>query len=177
MALKPTIYKVDLQLVDMNREVYISEKLTLAQHPSETLERMMVRLVVYGLNYHEQLQFCKGLSAADEADLWQIALNGQIEHWLEVGQATPERIRKGVSRAAKVSLYAYGREANIWWDKYAKAFAELPKVAVWQFNAEQAAQLDSLVDRTMSVTLTISENEIYLNQGDKQLTLGVTQLL
>lgn len=115
MALKPTIYKVDLQLVDMNREVYTSEKLTLAQHPSETLERMMVRLVVYGLNYHEQLQFCKGLSTAEEADLWQVALNGQIEHWLEVGQATPERIRKGVSRAAKVSLYAYGREANIWW--------------------------------------------------------------
>jgi len=106
MALKPTIYKVDLQIVDLNRNVYPSVKLTLALHPSELPERMMVRLLAYALNYHEDLEFCKGLSAADEADLWQVAPTQEIMEWIEVGQVSPDRLRKAVSRAANIKLYA-----------------------------------------------------------------------
>lgn len=177
MALKPTIYKVELQLVDMNRDLYTSCKLTLAQHPSETQKRMMIRLMVYGLNYHEDLQFSRGLSATDEPDLWECGLDGQVNHWFEVGQATPERIRKAVSRSPKVSLYAFGRESDIWWGRAQEAFKGLPRVAVWQFNAEQSAELPALLDRSTSITMTITDNEIYLNKGELQLTLGFKPLL
>ncbi len=177
MALKPTIYKVELQLVDMNRDIYTGCKLTLALHPSETQERMMVRLMAFGLNYHPDLQFCKGLSATDEADLWEVAPDGQVHHWIEVGQASADRIRKGVSRSPKVSLYAYGRESDIWWSRSQEAFKALPRVEVWQFNNEQTAQLPALVGRNMSITMTITGNEIYLNQNDLQLTLAFERLL
>jgi uncharacterized protein YaeQ len=177
MAHKPTIYKVELQLVDMNRDIYTSCKLTLAQHPSETQERMMIRLMVFGLNYHEDLQFSRGLSATDEPDVWECSLDGQVNHWIEVGQATPERIRKAVSRCPKVSLYAFGRETDIWWARAKDAFKDLPRVAVWQFNAEQSTALPSLLDRTVSITMTITDNEIYLNKGEQQLTLSFKQLL
>lgn len=177
MALKPTIYKVELQLVDMNRDIYTSCKLTLALHPSETQERMMVRLMAFGMNYHQDLQFCKGLSATDEADIWEVAPDGQVHHWIEVGQASADRIRKGVSRSPKVSLYAYGRESDIWWARSQASFKALPRVEVWQFNHEQTAKLPDLVDRNMAITMTISGDEIYLNQDDCQITLGFERLL
>lgn len=177
MALKPTIYKVELQLVDINRNLYTGCKLTLAQHPSETQERMMIRLMVFGLNYHEDLQFSRGLSATDEPDVWECGLDGQVNHWIEVGQATPERIRKAVSRCPRVSLYAFGRESDIWWTRAQDAFRDLPRVEVWQFNAEQSSQLPELLDRSISITMTITDNEIYLNKGEQQLTLGFKQLL
>ncbi|WP_293266559.1 YaeQ family protein [Neptunomonas sp.] len=177
MAHKPTIYKVELQLVDMNRDIYTSCKLTLAQHPSETLERMMIRLMVFGLNYHEDLQFSRGLSATDEPDIWECSLDGQVNHWIEVGQATPERIRKAISRSPKISLYAFGREADIWWARAQDAFRDLPRVDVWQFNAEESAKLSDLIERTVSITMTITGAEIFLNKDEKQLSLGFKQLL
>jgi len=106
MALKPTIYKVELDLVDTDRHVYENLKLTMALHPSENFERMMVRLLAYGINYHRDLEFTRGLSATEEADIWQQSPDGSIEHWIEVGQASPDRIRKAVSRAPLISLYA-----------------------------------------------------------------------
>ncbi|MGY8869865.1 MAG: YaeQ family protein [Pseudomonadales bacterium] len=177
MAHKPTIYKVELQLVDMNRDIYTSCKLTLALHPSETQERMMIRLMAFGLNFHDDLQFSRGLSATDEPDVWECSLDGQVNHWIEVGQATPERIRKAVSRSPKVSLYAFGREADIWWSRAQGSFKDLPRVAVWQFNAEQSSKLPDLLERTVSITMTITDNEIYLNKDEQQLTLGFVRLL
>ena len=114
MALKPTIYKATLNLVDMNRDIYVTEKLTLALHPSETQTRMMVRLLSYALNYHPDLEFSKGLSATDEPDLWLKRGDGTVESWIEVGQASPERLRKAVSKSDQVRLYAYGDEVDIW---------------------------------------------------------------
>ncbi|BBB29605.1 YaeQ family protein [Neptunomonas japonica] len=177
MAHKPTIYKVELQLVDMNRDIYTSCKLTLALHPSETQERMMIRLMAFGVNFHDDLQFSRGLSATDEPDVWECSLDGQVNHWIEVGQATPERIRKAVSRSPKVSLYAFGREVDIWWNRAQEAFKGLPRVAVWQFNAEQSLKLPDLLERTVSITMTITDNEIYLNKDEQQLALGFTRLL
>ncbi len=177
MAIKPTIYKVDLQLVDMNRDIYTSCKLTLAQHPSETLERMMIRLMVFGMNYHEDLQFCKGLAASDEADVWEVGPDGQIHQWIEVGQVSAERIRKAVSRSPAVSLYAYGKDVSIWWARSQDAFKDLPRVSVWQFDGIESAKLADMVDRTITLTMTISGHEIYLNRDDQQLTLSFSQLL
>jgi uncharacterized protein YaeQ len=114
----------------MNRDVYASEKLTLALHPSETEQRMMVRLLAYVINYDADLCFSKGLSTTDEPDLWIVRPDGSVPCWIEVGQASPERLRKAVSRAEQIKLYAYGSETEIWWSKQEVAIRELPKTAV-----------------------------------------------
>lgn len=177
MALKPTLYKVELQLVDTDRDVYDSCNFTLTQHPSETQRRMMVRLMVYALNYHCDLKFTKGLSSQDEPDIWQISPSLQIENWIEVGQASPERMRKGISRAPKVLLYAYGSETDVWWQKSAAAFKALPHIEVYRFAHQQVEQLVSLVAKKMLITVSISESQLYINCGDQEVHMDLTKLL
>ncbi|MCP4598848.1 YaeQ family protein [Neptuniibacter sp.] len=176
MALKPTIYKATLNLVDMNRDIYTTEKLTLALHPSETQTRMMVRLLAYALNYDEDIQFTKGLSTADEPDLWIVRPDGSIPSWIEVGQASADRLRKGVSRADLVKLYAYGSEVDIWWEKHGGAISALPKTEVFSFPSEQAESLSQLCDRNMELTITISENQLFVAAGDHQVEVELMSL-
>ncbi|WP_415911449.1 YaeQ family protein [Neptuniibacter sp. QD37_11] len=176
MALKPTIHKVSLNLVDMNRDIYTSEKLTVALHPSETVTRMMVRILAYALNYDQDLDFTKGLSTADEPDLWIVRPDNSVSCWIEVGQASPERMRKGVSRAEQVILYAYGSEVDIWWAKNGDGLKALPKTEVFRFDAEQVTQLEALCDRTMELTITLSENQIFVAAGDNQVEVEVSAL-
>ncbi|MEM5528521.1 YaeQ family protein [Gammaproteobacteria bacterium AS21] len=177
MALKPTLYKVDLQLVDTDRDVYENCKFTLTQHPSETQTRMMVRLMVFGLNYHPNLKFTKGLSSQDEPDIWQVSDNLEIDRWIEVGQASPERMRKGISRSRDVCLYAYGSDADVWWQKNSEAYTALPKMSVYQFDHQQLASLTQLAQRKMALTLTISSGELFINCGDDNVHLALIKLL
>ncbi|BBB26544.1 YaeQ family protein [Amphritea japonica] len=176
MALKPTIYKVELQLSDTDRHCYETCHMTLAQHPSETLQRMMVRLMVFGINYHQDLSFTRGLSSTDEPELWQVGPDGQIEHWIELGQASPDRLRKAVSRAPKISLYAYGREVDTWWEKQGQAISGLPKVTVWRFEDREVEPLEMFVSRSMQLSLTISDGELYLSDSNNHLSLKAVQL-
>ncbi|WP_420554194.1 YaeQ family protein [Neptuniibacter marinus] len=176
MALKPTIYKTTLNLIDMNRDIYTTEKLTLALHPSETSVRMMVRLLAYALNYDQDLSFSKGLSANDEPDLWIKRPDNSVSCWIEVGQASPERIRKGVSRADQVKLYAYGSEVDIWWAKHSEALMGLPKTEIYSFPAAQVDRLSELCGRNMELTITISEEQLYVTVGDLQLDVDLTRL-
>ena len=176
MALKPTIYKTTLNLIDMNRELYATEKLTLVLHPSETPVRMMVRVLAYALNYDQDLAFSKGLSANDEPDLWIKRPDDSVSCWIEVGQASPERMRKGVSRADSVKLYAYGSEVDVWWGKNREALTGLPKTEVFSFPSEQVGLLSELCDRNMELTITISEDQLYVTAGDKQLEVTLTRL-
>ena len=177
MAIKPTIYKANVNIVDMNRDVYASERLTLALHPSETTTRLMVRVLAYALNYHEQLSFTKGLSTADEPDLWRVNDNGVIEQWIELGQASVERLRKGVSRSETVVLYAYGSEADLWWNKHAKELRKLPKTTIYCFDAEPLATLAELCNRNMELTVTLSESQIYVSMEGEQVDIQLETLL
>ncbi|MEH6578056.1 MAG: YaeQ family protein [Amphritea sp.] len=175
MALKPTIYKVDLQLTDTDRNCYEQCALTIAQHPSETLTRMMVRILVYAVNYHRDLRFTKGLSTSDEPELWQIAPDGQVEHWIELGQVSPDRLRKAVSRAPQISLYAYGSEVDIWWDKNGEAISSLPKVSVWAFAAQEVAQLEQFVERSMTLSLCITDGTLFLSDDSHHASFNLQQ--
>ncbi|MBY4675804.1 YaeQ family protein [Marinobacterium arenosum] len=176
MALKPTIYKIDLNLADMDRHVYETLRLTVAQHPSETLQRMMVRVLVYALNYDAELSFTKGLSSQDEPDLWHCTADGRIAQWIELGQATPERMRKAISRAEQVLLYAYGSETDIWWQKNRQSLGSLPKLSVKRFDWLQVEQLDRFVSRTMALSISISDGELYLSGDADPLSLTLESL-
>jgi uncharacterized protein YaeQ len=122
MALKPTIYKLKIMVSDLDREHYEALNLTVAQHPSETIERMLVRVLVYCLNAQEQLSFTRGLSAVDEPDLWVKTLDDQLALWIDVGEPAVERIKKATRIAAKVKVYSFNSKSASWWSQNQSSF-------------------------------------------------------
>ena len=165
MALKPTIYKAQIELADSDRNCFESLSLTLAQHPSETLERMTVRLLAYCLLCTRGLEFTKGISTADEPDLWVHSDHGEIEHWIEVGQPEQPRLRKACGRARLVSIYAFGKSAPTWWKLHGGDISALPHLQAWQLDWEEIQAATALIDRTVQLNVSIVGGVVYLDNG------------
>jgi uncharacterized protein YaeQ len=170
MALKATIYRAQLQVADMDRAVYADHALTLALHPSETEERLMVRLLAFALNAPGDdrdgaLQFARGLSDTDEPDLWQHDLGGRLRHWVEVGQPDERRLARACGRADRVTIYAYGSAAGIWWSGLAGKVARLAALQVWQLPATQTRALAALAARSMSLQVTVQDGQVWVGNG------------
>ena len=163
MALKATIFKAQLQVSDMDRNHFGTHALTLARHPSETDERMMVRLLAFALNAHEHLAFGKGLSESEEPDLWQKDLTGAIEHWIEVGQPDDKRLLRACGRANRVTVYAYGNRAELWWRPLAEKLERAKNLAVWRVPATAAQALEKLAARSMELQCTVQEGRLYFS--------------
>ena len=160
MALNATIYKVELQVSDMDRHYYATHALTLARHPSETEERLMVRLLAFMLHADERLEFGKGLSSDDEPDLWRKDLGGDIEQWIELGQPDEARIRKASGRAREVVVVTYGgRAADTWWEKNASALARAKNLTVLDVSAATDA-LAALAERGMRLQCMIQDGQV-----------------
>ena len=164
MAIKATIFRAELQVSDLDRGHFGTHSLTLARHPSETDERMMVRLLAFALNADELLEFGRGLSAEDEPDLVKRDLTGSIEHWIEVGLPDEREVRKASGRARAVTVYTYGgRSADLWWAQNSVALARLSNLTVVDVPVETAAALEALAARTMRIDCTIQEGQIWLS--------------
>lgn len=157
MALNATIYKVNLHIADMDRHYYQSHALTVARHPSETDERVMVRLLAFARYASEALTFGKGISTEDEPALWEKDLTGNIERWIEVGQPDERVIRKACGRARHVVIISYGRGAEPWWQQQHAALQRLPNLTVLRLAGNATSALAALADRNMQLTCTIQE--------------------
>jgi uncharacterized protein YaeQ len=161
MAVKATIFKADLQISDMDRNYYQAHSLTLAQHPSETEERLMVRLLAFALNASDSLAFGKGISTDDEPDLWQKDLTGMIDLWIEVGQPDEQRIRKACGRSGQVRVYTFsGRSADIWWEKNAAALERCRNLSVINIPTASSQAIAALADRNMRLQCFIQDGSI-----------------
>lgn len=171
MALKPTIYKAQIALADSDRNCFEALSLTLAKHPSETLERMAARLIAYCLNYARGLEFTKGISTADEPDIWQHSDSGEIQHWIELGQPEEPRLRKACGRAKQVSVYAFGKSADTWWKINSSAIGALPRITVWQFPWDDVIATANLLDRTMQLNISVVGGTMYVDNGSDSCTL------
>ncbi|ANQ85289.1 YaeQ family protein [Azoarcus olearius] len=165
MALKATVYKAELQIADMDRNHYGDYGLTLARHPSETDERMMVRLLAFALYADPALGFGKGLCVEDEPDLWQKDLTGTIERWIDVGQPDERWIRKACGRARDVVVVCYGRAADIWWNGVRDKLARQERLTVYQLDPEAAPQLATLTARTMRLQCTLQDGQVWVTDG------------
>ncbi|MCM2253520.1 MAG: YaeQ family protein [Ramlibacter sp.] len=165
MALKATVYKADLQIADMDRSHYGDYAVTLARHPSETDERMMVRLLAYALYADPALAFGKGLCVEDEPDLWQKDLTGAIERWIDVGQPDEKWIRKACGRAAEVVVLSYGRASDIWWNGVRDKLARQERLTVLNIPPEAAPDLARLTGRTMRLQFTIQDGQVWVTNG------------
>ena len=176
MALSATIFKAHLQISDMDRHYYGEHQLTMARHPSETDERMMVRLLAFALHADERLGFTKGLCVDEEPDLWQKSFSGEIELWIDVGLPDERRVRKACNRAEKTCLYLYGgRAAELWWQRNADKLSRFPNLAVREIPEAASAGLVSMVQRSMQLQCTIQDGEIWVS-GDGR-TVTVTPLV
>jgi uncharacterized protein YaeQ len=174
LALKATIFKAELQLSDMDRHHYQTHALTLARHPSETDERMMLRLAAFALNAHERLEFTRGISSEDEPDLWLKNLSGEIELWIELGQPDEKRIRRACGRARRVVVYPYAeRSATPWWKQNGETFRRFANLSVAFLSQTDGSPLSDLAQRNMALTCTIQEGQLWLSDGLREATLEI----
>ncbi len=181
MAEKATIYKASVQLSDIDRGVYGDYAATIARHPSETDERMLIRLLAFALNQppdsdHGALEFAKDMWEADEPGLWQKDLTGRIEHWIEVGQPDEKRILRATSRVGRVSVYCFAASAQIWWKGIATKLTRAQNLTVWQIPAEQSQALAALAQRTMDLQVTVQDGAIWVGDGTRSLEVAPVRL-
>ena len=164
MALKATICKAELQITDLDRDYYQAHSLTIAQHPSETKERMMLRVVAFALNASDMLSFTRGISTDDEPDIWQKNLSGEIEVWIDLGQPDDKRVRKACGRAHRVIFYTYKhRSANIWWDQVQDSLARFSNLAVVHLDVAEHTELEQIAARNMQLQCTVQDGTVWLS--------------
>jgi uncharacterized protein YaeQ len=176
MALKSTIYKAELQVADMDRNYYADHPLTLACHPSETAERMMVRVLAFALNAHELLAFGKGLSDVDEPDLWRRDLTGAVEQWIEVGQPDDRTVLKACGKADEVRVYAYGTSTPQWWKQTGPKLERARNLQVLAIEPEAARELGNLAARNMRLQCTIQDGDVWMRNDSDAVQVGISSL-
>ena len=163
MALKATIFKADISITDMDRNYYNDHNLTIARHPSENDARMMLRIIAFIVNAHERLQFTKGLSDDDEPDLWQKSFSDDIELWIELGQPSEQRIKKGCNQSQQMLIYSYADNSfDAWWRKESNKLHMRKNLSVFTVPEELAATLENAVQRSMQIQVTIQDGQIWL---------------
>ena len=175
MVISSTIFKVALSVADMDRHYYNDHNLTLARHPSETDERLMVRLLAFALNASDALAFTKGISTDDEPDLWEKNLTNEVEHWIELGQPDEKRIRQACGRAKRVSVYCYsGHGAEIWWSQLQSKLDRFGNLSVINLSKDECAPLADLVNRNMQLSATIQDQQLIVSGNDQMFEITPT---
>jgi uncharacterized protein YaeQ len=170
MAIKATIYKANLQIADMDRSVYVDHAVTIARHPSETDERMMIRLLAMALELpadpnNGTLEFAKDLWDVDEPALWHKDLTGELKHWIEVGQPDDKRLMKASGRADRVSVFGYNNSTPIWWAGIATKITRANNIQVWQIEPSQSQALAALAQRSMQLQVSVQDGAAWIGDG------------
>jgi uncharacterized protein YaeQ len=164
MAQKATIYKVELSIADMDRHYYETHNLTVAKHPSETDERLMVRLLAFALNANEKLEFTRGLSSDDEPDIWQKSLSGELELWVTLGLPGEKIIRQSCGKANEVIIYCYGgRTAETWWEKVKNSTTRFDNLQIINFSETDTNELGKQVSRSMKLQVNIQDGDVMVS--------------
>jgi uncharacterized protein YaeQ len=176
VALKSTVFKAALQVNDIDRHYYRSHALTLARHPSETDERMMVRLLAFALNADDALVFGNGLSSEAEPDLWLKDLTGSILHWIDVGQPEGRALRQAAGRAERVTVYAYGRNTDAWWTRAGPELQRFQHLAVHKVDPASTQALGALAQRNMRLQCSVHDGNVSVSDEETSLSIGLSTL-
>lgn len=175
MALKATIFKAELTVSDTDRGYYATHALTIARHPSETDERMMVRLLAFAVHASDSLQFTTGLSTEGEPDLWQKSPSNEIDLWIDVGLPDEKHLRRACGRARQVVVYAYGgKKAGIWWARVGDALTRFDNLSIFQLPRAATSELAALAERGMNIACMISDGSIWLSDASNNLCVQPT---
>ncbi|CAA0078746.1 putative protein YaeQ [Zhongshania aliphaticivorans] len=178
MALNATLFKTTLDISDLRRHYYQRHQFTVARHPSETDERMMLRILAFALYANEHLEFTKGLSTDDEPDLWEKSLSGEIDTWIEMGLPSEKRVRKARAIAKQVILFIYGgRTAQMWWQDNGRKARQHGNVKVFEVSNDDSTALQEFAQRTMRLQCTIDEDSIWVSDADNNLEIKLIEHL
>lgn len=167
MALKATIFRAELQVADMERNYYGTHTMTLARHPSENDERMMVRVLAFALNANDSLVFGSSIGNDDEPDLWEKDLTGAIRLWVDVGLPDEKRIRRACGRSSRVVVYSYGRGADLWWKQAGESLARSANLSVIDLPQAATQGIAKLANRNMKLNCTIQDGQVWLGDADQ----------
>jgi len=177
MALKSTIFKAELQIADMDRNYYHDHSLTIARHPSENGERMMMRLLAFALHAHEALSFANKIGNDDEPDLWQKDLTGAIDLWIDVGQPDEKQVRRACGRARKVFIYCFsGRSADVWWGQVSKGLEGIRNLTVINLPCAASPALAAMAQRSMKLQYTIQDGQVWVSDGKDTVHIDLQPL-
>ncbi len=176
MALKATICKAELNIADMDRSYYADHVLTLAQHPSENDERLMLRLLAFALYAHDQLVFTKGLSEPDEPDIWQKDLTGTIDLWIDMGQPDEKRVMKACGRSRQVVVITYGNSTPIWWEAIAPKLERAHNLAVRRLIVQGDTPLADFVQKNMKLQCTVQDGQLWLSDSERSVQIDAITL-
>ena len=172
MAPNATVYKLELQVSDMDRHYYASHNLTLAQHPSETDLRLMARLITFALFAEERLEFGRGLSNDEDPDIWLRDYTGEIELWIDMGQPDESRIKKACGRARQAVVFGYnGNAFDIWWGKNESAMSRFKNLSVVSISTEELEAASALLQRGMRLTAMIQDGELQLMSDTENVSI------
>lgn len=168
MALKATIYKAQIQLSDMDRQIYANHSVIIARHPSEADERMMIRLLAFALNVPADdqqgtLEFAKDLWDVDEAALWHKDYTEAVRHWIDVGQPDDKRLLRAAGRADRVTAISFSSSTNVWWKTMASKLTRAKNIVVWQIEAAQSQALAQLAARSMQLQVTVQDGTVWMS--------------
>lgn len=170
------MFKAEVQVSDMERGHYQTYNLTLARHPSETDERLMVRLLAFTLNADAALCFTKGLSTDDEPELWRKSLSDEIESWIELGQLDEKRLRRACGLAKQVIVYLYAeKSANVWWSQQQDMVRRFSNLRIAMLTVVGDTRLESLAQRNMSLHATVQDNQVWLSDDQRTVTIDVQE--
>lgn len=178
MALRSTVHKAALHIADNDRGYYASHAVTVARHPSETDERMMVRLLAYALfaDESETLAFTRGLSETDEPDLWRKDLTGAIQLWVETGLPDERRLLKACGKSDEVIVIAYGRNASLWWEGVRGKLERAAKLRALCFDAAGTSALAALADKKMTLNINIQDSIAWISNDDASAEVRIERL-
>jgi len=178
MAIKSTIFKASLNIADMDRGYYADHALTIARHPSETNERMMIRVLAFALYAGVRLEFGKGISTDDEPALWEHDLTGRILRWIEVGLPDEKVLRRACGRSDEVVLLTYGggKTVEAWWKPNEASLTKQEKLTVKSVSSPSSKALAQMADRALDLQCTIQDNEVWISDAQERLLVEIQQL-
>ena len=172
MAHDSIVYKAELQISDMDRHYYATHAMTLARHPSETEERLMVRVLEFAMFADDRLEFGKGLSSDDEPALWRREMNGEISQWIELGQPDEQRIRRACGRAREVTVINYGgRVADLWWERSKATLLRSRNLTVIDIAPATSAALAQWCARGMRFQCLVQDGQMQFLDDATSLTI------
>lgn len=177
MALKSTIYKVQLDVVNLDRHYYATHDLTVACHPSENERRLMIRIVAFAWFAHERLEFGKGVSDSDEPDLWLRDWDGQISLWVELGHPDEKTLVRACGRSQSVAVVTHSAQPHLWWDPMADRAARWSNLRVMAWDSDACTALEALAARSMDLQVTIQERELWVRDASGHEVHWIPRLL
>jgi uncharacterized protein YaeQ len=182
MSLKATIYKAQLQIADMDRNVYADHSVTIARHPSETDERMMIRLLAFALNVPSDdkrgnLEFAKDLWDVDEPALWHKDYTEAVVHWIDVGQPDDKRLMRAASRSEHVTVYGFSHSTEVWWKNIASKLTRASNLSIWQIVPEQSLALQKLAQRGMQLQVSVQDGTVFMSTEADAIEITPVRLM